>query len=213
MDKEQKKYPRYTKDQNLNCKLNDTDIRDIRKRRKAGYVLREIAAIYNVSENAIKYHCLTELERKMVVRKRWEVYGKGKETYNKESRLKYISRKKRLQPKELNKYIAKANSEKFYAYDSDYSKKYYNKNKERLNKNAKKYRDKNRIKNKESLNKKAREYREKNKDRLNKIARENYIGKRSEYRKEYHAKNKELLNKRARERYAIKKALETPVLN
>ncbi len=71
---------------------------------------------------------------------------------------------------------------------NEYSKDWYEENKEKLHQQRKEYREENR----DEINRKAREIYEKNKDERNKKSRERY------------EKNKDEINKKHRERYALK---------
>ena len=58
------KYPRYTREQNLSCKLSEEDIKSISELHQIGVSLRILAILFGVSVPAICYWLLPEEKRK-----------------------------------------------------------------------------------------------------------------------------------------------------
>ena len=58
------KYPKYTREENLACKLSDKQISEIQIRKKNGESYKQIAISYNVTQQTVYYWCLDEEERK-----------------------------------------------------------------------------------------------------------------------------------------------------
>jgi hypothetical protein len=58
------KYPRYTKEQSMGCKLLDQDIEDIKTKYSKGITQAELSREYGVSKNAIRYHIDDEYRKR-----------------------------------------------------------------------------------------------------------------------------------------------------
>ncbi len=84
-------YPRYTREQDLRCKLTDKDIKEIQVMNKLGVSRKEIAKIFKVSLGTICLWCLPEEKRK-------DIY---KRNYLRIDKERYRERKKKLQIKSL----------------------------------------------------------------------------------------------------------------
>lgn len=69
------KYPRYTRQQDLRCKLTDKDIAEIRKLHSSGMNYSEISRVFNVSQRTIMMWCISDEERKRKQRDRDIRYG------------------------------------------------------------------------------------------------------------------------------------------
>lgn len=92
-------YPRYTREQSLNCKLTDIDIKEIRRLRKLGFLLKEIAKIFKVNYPAIIYWLLSPEKRKERNHKQYLMKDKEEDRINKQERQRRsISRKRMLMP-------------------------------------------------------------------------------------------------------------------
>ena len=88
------KYPRYTRKQNLSCKLTDKNIVMIRQLYKKGISMKAIAKKYEMSISSIWYWLLTNKERKEKNKKRYLKYDKNRDLSNKRKRqLKSVKRK------------------------------------------------------------------------------------------------------------------------
>jgi hypothetical protein len=59
------KFPRYTKEQDCRCKLNDEQIQVIRDRRHFGETYASIAKDFNITEQAVYYWCLSSEIKKL----------------------------------------------------------------------------------------------------------------------------------------------------
>lgn len=57
-------YPRYTREQNLCCKLSDEDIKELKEMGEMGYTRSEIAIAFNIDNNTAKYWLMTDEDRK-----------------------------------------------------------------------------------------------------------------------------------------------------
>ncbi len=89
------KYPKYSKDQNLSCKLNEEDIAYIRYRYKSGDSITKLAEIFDVTYSTIKYWVDEDFRQKQLIRPK--VYQKNK-IINSKQHFKYIQRKLKIQP-------------------------------------------------------------------------------------------------------------------
>lgn len=86
------KYPRYTREQKLSCKLTEEDIENIRRDFKSGLLgIRELGRKYKVRHYAILYWTNEDFRQREIKRVKT-----GKET--KESRRKQFQRKWLIQP-------------------------------------------------------------------------------------------------------------------
>lgn len=94
------KYPRYTREQRLNCKLSDADIKEINRLRKGKSLLKDIAKIFKVTHSAIAYWILSPQKRKEQIRRQYLSAGKYRDRKDKRKRQsKSIKRKRKLMPK------------------------------------------------------------------------------------------------------------------
>lgn len=57
-------YPRYTREQNLSCKLTESQIHIIPALKEEGWTVAKIGEIYGVSPSTISYWSLSQIERK-----------------------------------------------------------------------------------------------------------------------------------------------------
>lgn len=93
------KYPRYTREQSLACKLTDKDIKEIRRLNKLGLTRKEIAKIFNVSRTLVSYWLLSNEARKARNRRQYLLYDKSRDIKDKYKRqLRSINRKYRIMP-------------------------------------------------------------------------------------------------------------------
>ena len=94
------KYPRYSREQNLACKLSDTDIKEIKRIRKLGLIAKDIAKIFNVSKEIIYYWLMSIEQRRQRIRRHYLAKDKEKDRESKKTRqLKSYYRKIKLLPK------------------------------------------------------------------------------------------------------------------
>jgi len=94
------KYPRYTREQNLSCKLSDFDIRVICLMKKGGKLVKDIAEIFEVSQQTIWYWLLSPEKRKERNRKqhlRYERFKDKKIVHEIQNRS--VKRKREIMPK------------------------------------------------------------------------------------------------------------------
>ena len=101
------KWPKYSREEKLSCKLNDSQIKEIKKMRKNGYSYRDIASDFRVSIRAVFYWCLSEKDRKQktkdeVKRRSGIKRDKLAQVYARRNQLYY--RKKKLYPLAIKKY-------------------------------------------------------------------------------------------------------------
>ena len=156
------RFPRYTRAENLACKLLDDDILDIQERHKNGESHASIARDYKVTPQAIYYWLLTPEQKRRNLEMAYE------RERNREPRIDfnydaYRERKKKLHP-EIKEYELKT--------ALNYKK--YNPNAKEVKKRSdKKYTEKNR----EIIYKKNLEYRKKHREYLRQMA-EWYRGQR-----------------------------------
>ena len=73
------KYPKYTREQNLSCKLSDYDIKHIKFLKAWGNPVKEIAKKFNVSQQIIWYWLLSPEKRKERNRKQHLRYERFKD--------------------------------------------------------------------------------------------------------------------------------------
>lgn len=99
------KYPRYTREQCLNCKLSDDDIKMIKYLRVWNRSIKKIAKRFKVSENAVYYWLLSPQKRKKRNREQYLRYErfKDKETIHEIQNRSY-RRKCGIMP-EFKKYL------------------------------------------------------------------------------------------------------------
>ena len=134
------KFPKYSREENLACKLTDDNIRSIRRLRKQGESYYEIAKHFSVSPQTIYYWCIDEAKRHAIIQK--QIERKGKEymrARNLEQRdwfKEYRARKKKLHP-ELTEYERsfdykhKQSLPNYYSNQRKSDKKYYWKHREK----------------------------------------------------------------------------------
>lgn len=67
------KYPKLPPEQDKRRKLTIEQIDEIIALHDAGMSERKIAAIFEVSRNAVRYHCMSGIEREKLNRKRYEL--------------------------------------------------------------------------------------------------------------------------------------------
>ena len=154
------KFPRYTREENLKCKLTDEQIKQIRARRKQGDSYQTIANDYGVSAPAIHYWCISDQARKEIIQKRYRKHGTKRN--HKDYFKQYRERKKELYP-ELSDYelettltYRKNNPEKAKESQKKSDAKYYSTHKKQRLEYSKKYQQANLDKFRE-YNKKCRE--------------------------------------------------------
>lgn len=87
------KYPRYTREQKLNCKLTDKDIKNIRKDREAGFTYKHLAYKYEVCLTTVAYW-ITGV--RYVNKYSWKKYITPEQ--NRKRAKTFLQRKKILQP-------------------------------------------------------------------------------------------------------------------
>jgi len=95
------RYPKYTKEQDLRCKLTEKDIADIRLLYSLGIPIFRLASRYNVNRNTITYWT-NEKYREHELRR-----GRLRPRRIKEKgwHRRYVERKIEIQPKEYRKYL------------------------------------------------------------------------------------------------------------
>ena len=99
------KFPRYTREQNLACKLSNDDIKEIKRLRKLGFLLKDIGKIFQVSSMAVFYWLLTKQQRKEKQKGAYVLYGKFRDKEDKRQRdRKSLKRKRKLMPISFSKY-------------------------------------------------------------------------------------------------------------
>lgn len=104
--KERIKYPRYTRKQNLRCKLSEKDIKEIRQLYRENVPVIQISETFDVSAQAIYYWLLsdnrrTEKNKKQCLSQEEDIEDK------RERQCKSTKRKYRLMPK-FRKYAKQA---------------------------------------------------------------------------------------------------------
>lgn len=165
------KHPKYTREENLACKLTDKQIAEIQTRHKKGEFYSVIAKDYNITPQAIFYWCLDEKTRKERVAARKRVAHNDPEWFK-----KYRERKLSLHP-ELR------------AYENQFTYEYKLKNRPRQKEITKAINHRSWIKHKKKLTLKqlewqrthreylhnySNEYRKKNLERVRAYARKSY---------------------------------------
>jgi len=65
------KYPRYTRKQDLRCKLSENNIKRIKRLYKAGFSINKISKIFKVSTGTIYYWLISKDERKERCKKQY----------------------------------------------------------------------------------------------------------------------------------------------
>ena len=104
------KYPRYTKKEDARCKLSDEDIQELRELRKNGYLIREIAELFNVSSSTIRYNLNDETKKYIIEKAKESRYRNFDRVKNAEIRKK-TKKKKKLLSKEFRIYLHKKRNE------------------------------------------------------------------------------------------------------
>src|SRR3990167_1489568 len=105
-DKKKIKYPKYTREQNLACKLTDKQIADIRRKKSQGYKIKKLMSLYKVCKGTILYWTSEETRKKSIARssinarKRFLDYPKKGYEISRKS----ILMKKSRSEKEINEY-------------------------------------------------------------------------------------------------------------
>ena len=101
------KFPRYTREENRACTLNDEDIEEVRKLRNTGMSYNEIGKLFSITGQAVFYWCLDPKERKRRTKRATQRKKEnGSEAHwSKEKYKEYRKRKKRIKPE----YIAYEN--------------------------------------------------------------------------------------------------------
>lgn len=137
-------FPRYTREENRNCKLTDKQICAIRIRHDNGESYPEIAEDYEITPQAIFYWCMSEEDRKERQRNNYK-RTKPRKMKNLFNYKEYRQRKKELHP-ELTEYeksftvdIRKKTQPNYLASVKNTNKKMYIKNKDKLKKKHKQY--------------------------------------------------------------------------
>jgi len=111
------KYPRYNRNQDLRCKLKESDVKIIRDLKKSGLKISEIRHFFKDRFNweTIRYNTLTDKQKKERNRKNYLSCGQYKDLLIKrEQGLKSVNRKLKLMPefKKYAKYISYKNLKK-----------------------------------------------------------------------------------------------------
>ncbi len=115
---EKPEYPKYTREQKLNCKLTDNDIKTIKELHfQLGWSLLKIAKEFKVSYLTIKYWCLSPEQRKIFNKEHYRKYKF--ETYNnslkaRERLRKFRKRKRALQKEEIRRFEAEMHKKYYY---------------------------------------------------------------------------------------------------
>ncbi|MDZ4286194.1 MAG: hypothetical protein U1A23_04645 [Candidatus Sungbacteria bacterium] len=92
-------FPRYTRDENLKCKLTDIQIKEIKERRERGESYTSIASEYDITPQTVYYWCLSEAKRKEKNHAHYEsTKERGIRYENPNYHKKYRQRKKVLRP-------------------------------------------------------------------------------------------------------------------
>lgn len=157
-------FPKYTREENLACKLTDIQIKEIRAKRKSGLTYPQIAKNYNITPQAVYYWCLDDGTRKKKNKKK--TY---KTRYDKDWYIEYRQRKIELHP-ELRDYELKScyrfralYPEKAKEIQKKSDKLYREKNKEIIKAKMKKYQ----LNNLEKWREYNKRQREKNREKRN----------------------------------------------
>jgi len=131
------KFPKFTREENLNCKLSDKQIEGINKMRLAGFSYRVIATEYEVAVGTAYYWCLTETERKF--RNRRQVILRGNKPVHC-SMKKVYQRHLNLHPDIFKKYTKehRVTAKIKGLSKKEYAKQYYLKNKSKFKKTKEK---------------------------------------------------------------------------
>ena len=103
------RYPRYTREENLSCKLSDDDIKEIRRRRQDGESCRTIAEDFPVSIGTVWNWGLDEKSRIEILEKRSEYPRKPHRLRHIECVNRYLKRKKELYPELFVEYEKQKN--------------------------------------------------------------------------------------------------------
>ncbi len=137
-------FPKYTREENLACKLSDEQITEARERRKTGESYPSIAQDFKVTPQAIFYWCLSDYERKKRTRERQQLERRNEFDYR-----KYRERKKKLHP-ELVEYEVKSTlrymkqNPKANQVREKASQKYFSQHKYEIYERNRKWRERNR---------------------------------------------------------------------
>lgn len=187
----EKKFPRYTREENLSCKLTDKQIKAIPERRRHGETYKKIALDYGVSLQAIVYWCMSEEERK-----RKNALPKKKK-YSFDHRF-YRERKLALHP-ELKEYELVSR----YRYETEKPAQF---------KKTKKKAEKNYwLKHKKKLTEKSKKYQMANLDKFrqyNKKSRENNLERYKKLHHESYLRHREKRIAYSRKKYREKRPIE-----
>lgn len=186
------KYPKFTREQNLACKLSGEDIACIRWEFSMGATKASLARKFKVSEPAIRYWVdevfrQSQLKRpntyKATPKSRRVIYYRKMEMYEKSFKLWIAQERKRLSPR-------------YEEYQKKYQAKYYLENIDKI----KEYCKKNKVKKREYM----RNWQADNRDKVrvaNKKSYEKNKEKRVEYNRLWAEKNKEWMRDYQKEYY------------
>ena len=93
------KYPRLSRSQSLNCKLSDSDIKQIQRLFSSGSKRVELAKKFKVDVNTITYWCMSPEDRKKRNRKWYLASGQYESKEKRRAKqLRSTRRKARLMP-------------------------------------------------------------------------------------------------------------------
>ena len=99
------KFPRYSREQSLNCKLSNNDIEEVKRLRELGFLLKDIGKRFQVNPATILYWLLTPQERKDRNKRMYIVYDRFREKEDKRKRqVRSMRRKRKLMPVSFRKY-------------------------------------------------------------------------------------------------------------
>jgi len=100
-------YPKYTREQNKNCKLTEEDIRQIRTLAGQGMKKNAIAKELNMPYNVIWYWLLPDEKRKAKIRQYYLSTGKQRDIDNREAKheRQNRSRARKYKTPEYKRYL------------------------------------------------------------------------------------------------------------
>ena len=97
-------FPKYTRKQNLACKLFCSEIKKIRGLREQGFTLKNLAKIFRVCQPTICYWLLSLEERKEFRKKQYLLYDRFRDRKDKQKRQRKSLKRKRVLMPEFYEY-------------------------------------------------------------------------------------------------------------
>lgn len=130
-NKERKRYPKYTREENKGCKLTDSQINTLQHLRYKGATYKDLGKEFGLSISNIRYWCLSDEARKEENKKHyllskgspWRDKERVKKSNNKKGRRKYIL--KHTEYQEWRKDYLARNKDKVLEWGRKAQKKYY----------------------------------------------------------------------------------------